>query len=226
MIANHDAVSVIIRSKNEERWIGHSIQSVIDTFNDVEIIIVDNGSKDDTLFITKNFIEDPNFKNKKGSYADIKIYNLEDYTPGKSINFGVTKCKNNIVMILSAHCVIQKFEKILFERLKKFKCLFGKQIPIWNGKKISKRYIWSHFIDDEKINMFSKLENRYFFHNAASLFEKSLLLDNPFNENLTGKEDRYWINEFVENKNEYLYTPLFEVHHHYTTQGNTWKGLA
>ena len=56
MIANHDAVSVIIRSKNEERWIGHSIQSVIDTFNDVEIIIVDNGSKDDTLFITKNFI--------------------------------------------------------------------------------------------------------------------------------------------------------------------------
>ena len=49
MIANHDAVSVIIRSKNEERWIGHSIQSVIDTFNDVEIIIVDNGSKDDTL---------------------------------------------------------------------------------------------------------------------------------------------------------------------------------
>ena len=69
-------ISVIIRSKNEERWIGHSIQSVIDTFDNVEIIIIDNGSKDDTLFIVKNFIEDPSFKNKNGSYADIKIFNM------------------------------------------------------------------------------------------------------------------------------------------------------
>jgi len=29
------------------------------------------------MFIVKNFVEDPNFKNKNGSYADIKIYNQE-----------------------------------------------------------------------------------------------------------------------------------------------------
>ena len=226
MINNKNPLSVIIRSKNEERWIGHTIQSVIDTFSNVEIILIDNGSTDDTLFIVKNFIEDPNFEIKKGSYADIKIFNLKDYTPGKSINYGVTKCKNDIIMILSAHCVIQKFDKKIFDRLEKFKCLFGKQVPIWNGKKISKRYIWSHFIDDEKVNIFSELENRYFFHNAASMFNKSLLLKYPFNENLTGKEDRYWINKYVKNNNDFLYTPFFEVHHHYTLNGNTWKGLA
>ncbi len=226
MIKNNEAISVIIRSKNEERWIGHSIQSVIDTFQNVEIIIVDNGSIDETLLITKNFIEDPNFINKNGSYADIKIFNLESYTPGKSINYGISKCKNENIMLLSAHCIIQKFENIIFDKLDKYKCIFGKQIPIWNGKKISKRYIWSHFIDDEKINMFSNLENRYFFHNAASLFKKDILLKFPFNENLTGKEDRYWINSFIKNKFNFLYCPLFSVHHHYTPNGNTWKGLA
>lgn len=219
-------ISVIIRSKNEERWIGHSIQSVIDTFDNVEIIIIDNGSKDDSLFIVKNFIEDPTFKNKNGSYADIKIFNMNDYTPGKSLNLGISKSKNDNIMILSAHCVIKKFEIDLINKVEEYKCVFGKQIPIWNGKKISRRYIWSHFIDEEKINMFSDLENRYFFHNAASLFKKDILQKFPFNENLTGKEDRYWINSFIENKNNFLYSPLFTVYHHYTPNGNTWKGLA
>ena len=35
-------VSVIIRTKNEERWIGHTIQSVIDQLEKPEIIVIDN----------------------------------------------------------------------------------------------------------------------------------------------------------------------------------------
>ena len=35
-------LSVIIRAKNEERWIGHTIQSVLDFFPGSEIIIIDN----------------------------------------------------------------------------------------------------------------------------------------------------------------------------------------
>ena len=38
-----DNLSVLIRCRNEERWIGHSIQSVIDTFENPEIVVVDNG---------------------------------------------------------------------------------------------------------------------------------------------------------------------------------------
>ena len=50
--------------------------------------------------------------------------------------------------------------------------IFGNQNPIWNGKKINKRYIWSHFVETEEENMFSKMEDRYFFHNAVSFFRK------------------------------------------------------
>ena len=60
-------ISVIIRCKNEERWIGHCIQSVIESLNKPEIIIIDNKSKDETLSIIKSFKEDPNLKNNKKS---------------------------------------------------------------------------------------------------------------------------------------------------------------
>ncbi len=49
-------ISVIIRCKNEERWIGHSIQSIIDFFDDdSEIIIVDNNSNDKSKHIISLF---------------------------------------------------------------------------------------------------------------------------------------------------------------------------
>ena len=41
--------SVVIRNRNEERYIGHCIQSVVDFLgDDVQIIIVDNESTDES----------------------------------------------------------------------------------------------------------------------------------------------------------------------------------
>ena len=49
-------VSVIIRNKNEERWIGHAIQSVVDFIDNPEIIIVDNNSTDNSKRIVSTLI--------------------------------------------------------------------------------------------------------------------------------------------------------------------------
>lgn len=220
--------SVIIRNRNEEAWIGHCIQSIIENFEDPEIIIIDNNSKDKSLEIAKTFKKNKNFKDKKNNnYAEIKIFNINDYTPGKSLNYGVSKCKNKNIMIISAHCVINKINiDDVIKNLKKYKAIFGKQDPVMRGKKISKRYIWSHFVNEKIENMFSNQENRFFFHNAASIFKKSTLKKIPFDEELSGKEDRFWIKEIVKSKFKYLYDPGFSVYHHYTSNGATWKGLS
>ncbi len=47
-----------------------------------------------------------------------------------------------------------------------------------------------------------------------------------FDEELVGKEDRYWAKIIVEKKLKYLYEPTHVVEHHYTENGNTWKGLG
>lgn len=221
-------ISVIIRCRNEARWIGHCIQSVLDLLNKPEIIIIDNKSTDETLQIVKSFKEDPNLKDKKNrKYTKINILTIADYSPGRSINLGVKNASSPIILVISAHCVLKKVDiNKHIKDLKKYKCIFGNQIPVWKGKKITKRYIWSHFGKKEKENMYSDQESRYFLHNAIAIYDKNFLLKNKFDEHLTSKEDRYWANSIVSKKYKYLYDPQLEVEHHYTEAGNTWKGIG
>jgi rhamnosyltransferase len=221
-------ISVIIRCRNEEHWIGHCIQSVIEFLNKPEIIIVDNKSTDETIPIVKSFVEDPKLKNINFSkYTKIKILQIDNYSPGRSINLGIKHASNSHILVVSAHCVIKKINLSKhINDLKKYKCIFGNQIPIWKGKKITKRYIWSHFKDKEVENMYSEQEQRYFMHNALAMYDKNFLLKNKFDENLTTKEDRYWINSIVKKKFKFLYDPSLEAEHHYTEAGNTWKGIG
>ena len=48
--------------------------------------------------------------------------------------------------------------------------------------------------------MYSEMEERYFFHNAIAIYKTNTLKKNPFDEYLTAKEDRYWINNQVNKK--------------------------
>ena len=77
-------VSVIIRTKNEEKQIGYCIQSVTDFIGKPEIVIVDNESTDNTIPIINRF-----------EYNDIEKIRISknDYTPGKALNLGVKNCK-------------------------------------------------------------------------------------------------------------------------------------
>ena len=48
-------VSVIIRNRNEEQYIGFAIQSVLDHFKNPEVIVVDNNSTDSSLEVVSMF---------------------------------------------------------------------------------------------------------------------------------------------------------------------------
>ena len=75
-----DNISVIIRNRNEERYIGYAIQSVLDTFNKPEIIVVDNNSTDNSMGIVNMFKRDKLLKSDNNKYTEIKIYNIDSYT--------------------------------------------------------------------------------------------------------------------------------------------------
>ena len=129
-------VSVIIRNRNEEEFIGFALQSVCDFLPKAEVIIVDNNSTDDSMEVVKLF----------NTRLNIRTYNIEDYTPGKALNFAAERASNETLLILSAHAQITKLDmKYVQLKLKENVAVFGNQIPIFRGKKITKRYIWSHF---------------------------------------------------------------------------------
>ena len=126
---NNSKISIIIRTREEERHIGYAIQSCIDNFDNPEIIVIDDNSEDQTLKIVSLFDK-----------HDIKVYNIEKkYSPGYSINLGVSKCSNELILVLSAHCQIIKMDLGKVRTyLHKYKAVFGNQTPIYHGKKITK----------------------------------------------------------------------------------------
>ena len=70
--------SVILRNRNEERYIGYCIQSLVDFLgDDVEIVLVDNESTDDSIRIVNTF-----------DYLNIKKVNIikNNYSPGRALN--------------------------------------------------------------------------------------------------------------------------------------------
>lgn len=213
-----DNISVIIRCRNEEEHIGFAIQSVIDHFKDPEIIIVDNNSTDDSMKVVSLF-----------DRYNIKEYSVKDnYTPGKALNFGVKQSNSDIILVLSAHSQITTLNiEMLNQWFRQGHiAVFGNQTPIYKGKRITKRYIWSHFTNDIEKNLYSDIENRYFLHNAFCFYNRKFLLENPFNENLSSKEDRYWAKDIVDKGYTYLYDSNQKCNHFYTTNGATWKGIG
>ena len=211
-----DNISVIIRCKNEERWVGHSIQSAVNFFEKPEIIVIDDNSTDDSRRIISTF-----------DYLDIKFFNIDNYTPGKALNIGIKNSSNDMILILSAHCVLKNIDvKKIDDLLKENVAVWGKQIPIWNGKKVSRRYMWSNFKEEDKVNYYSKEEDRPFLHNALCFYKKETLLKYPFDEHWSSKEDRYWAIEMITEGYNIYYDSSLICEHHYTDNGSTWKGVG
>ena len=88
---HNPAVSVIIPAYNAVRYLGEAIESVLDqTFQDLEILVVDDGSIDDTLRIARHY------ENK------IKIYSLANRGPSAARNVGINQANGEFLAFLDA----------------------------------------------------------------------------------------------------------------------------
>lgn len=103
--------SVILPTHNSELGIEESITSIINqthNFNtNIEIIIVDNNSKDNTPVICKKYVEE---------YADnIRYFQLDCVDISKSINLGIKNSLGNFITFLQPHDYYSKdaFKNVL-----------------------------------------------------------------------------------------------------------------
>ena len=114
---------IIIRTKNEDRWIKPLIRSLeIQSYQNFKILVIDNLSKDRTIDILKE---------KKIEHIKIK-----KFLPGKAINMGINYFKKSkYIVCLSAHCLPEdkNWLKNLIKPLKNPKtvAVYGKQIPMF-----------------------------------------------------------------------------------------------
>lgn len=194
-------ISIIIRTKNEEQWIAHCLKMVYSqTITDIEVIIVDNMSTDNTMLIAQEF--------------PVKTIQIEKYLPGELINSGIRVSTGEYIVCLSDHC-IPKHERWLEKLLQNFDKndpwiagVYGRQIPFKYSSAVDKRDLLITFGLDKRIQ-----KKDAFFHNANSMIPRYVWDQIPFDENVTNIEDRVWGQEVIKNGYKLIYEPEAEVFH-------------
>ena len=194
-------VSIIIRTKNEERWIGPCLKSVFEQdFRDFEVVVVDNQSTDGTLVKLKQF--------------QVKVVTINSYRPGAAINTGIRASSGEIIVILSGHC-IPASTNWLRQLVSNFDeddvaGVYGRQLPMVFSSDQTKRDLLITFGLDRRVHVKDSL-----FHNANSAIRRDVWELYPFDEVVTNIEDRVWANKILEAGYNTVYDPEAGVYHHH-----------
>jgi glycosyltransferase involved in cell wall biosynthesis len=200
---NKIKASIIIRTKNEERWIDICLKKVFEQTGLIfEVIIIDNNSTDSTI--------------KKAKEYPVRIFKIKKFFPGKALNLGCSKAKGEYLVFLSAHCIPEnkKWLKKLIANLrnKKVAGVYGRQKPLSYSSSFDKRDLINLFGKDKKIQVKDS-----FFHNANSAISRKIWKKIKFNEKTPHIEDRIWGHEIIKKGFKIIYDPNASVFH--------WHGI-
>ena len=212
-------VSIVIRTKNEEQWIGHCLRQIQkQTFKDYEVILVDNNSNDFTV------------EKAKAIMPDLTLCSLEQFKPGKALNLGIRHAQGEYIVCLSAHCIpVDEYWLeslyIEIEKDEKVAGVYGRQLPMDQTHDIDRRDMYITFGLDKRVQYKDP-----FFHNANSILKKSLWEKVPFDEEEENIEDRIWGQEMINRGYTLLYTPEAMVYHmhgiHQTNKNGRYKNIT
>lgn len=93
-------VSIIIAARNEKESISETIKSILkQSYQNYELIIVDDHSEDNTAEIVRTFTE---------KYSNIYLYSLPDNLYGKknALRYAVSKSASQLLFFTDADCII------------------------------------------------------------------------------------------------------------------------
>jgi rhamnosyltransferase len=197
-------VSIVIRTKNEEEWLGRVLAKFQkQTYFPLEIIIVDSGSTDKTLEIIDQY---PNIK-----LIEIKP---EEFSYSYALNMGIKNAKGKYIGIFSGHSLPlnKKMIENAVEMLGKnsnLAAVTGYYFPLPDDSivNIVRSYIgYLHKPENER--------NCKSMTNTNSLIRRDLWSDYSFDESLLdGCEDYDWACEMISRGYDVVKSKKFTVRH-------------
>lgn len=193
--------SVIIRAFNEEKHIGRLLEGIRQqTLPNVEVILVDSGSKDATVSIAQRY------------GAKVVQIGPEEFTFGRSLNYGIQAASAPILVFASAH-VYPVYPDWLQHMLAPFAdpqiaLVYGKQRG-GGATKFSEHQIFSAWYPETT----QTYQDTPFCNNANAAVRRDLALERPYNETLPGLEDLDWGRWAMQAGHKIHYSPEAEIIH-------------
>jgi glycosyltransferase involved in cell wall biosynthesis len=194
-------VSIVIRCCNEQEHIGRLLTGIFkQSISDVEVIVIDSGSTDQTISIASRF--------------PVYIHEIRpnDFSFGSAINLGCSVANGDFMVLASAH--VYPVYKDWLERLitpfssSKIALVYGKQRGS-ETTKYSEHKIFKKWFPDES----NFLQDHPFCNNANAAIRRSLWKKLPYDETLTGLEDIDWAKRVMQLGYKIVYEADAEVVH-------------
>ncbi len=194
-------ISIIIRTKNEERWIGSCLEMISrQSRQDFEVVLVDNNSTDRTV--------------DKALQYGAKLVTIDQFMPGEAINRGIKASTGDLIVVLSGHCipVDEHWLQNLVSELddEEVGGIYGRQEPLAFTPDLDKRDLLISFGLDRREQFKDS-----FFHNANSAFRRSMWDRFPFDATVTNIEDRIWAHTVQSAGFKIVYEPSASVYHYH-----------
>ncbi|MFT4758997.1 MAG: rhamnosyltransferase [Saprospiraceae bacterium] len=203
-------ISIIIRCLNEGKHIGRLLEGIQkQTHQDVEIIVVDSGSRDETLTVARQF--------------PTKIVQIkpEDFSFGYAINVGCAAATGDLLLFASAHVypvhtdwlelMAQPFEN------KEIALVYGKQKGDHRNKYSEHQVFAKWFPEQSNAN-----QKHPFCNNANCAIRRELWAQYPYDETLTGLEDLAWAKNILVQNYRIAYQAEATIIH---VHEETWKNV-
>lgn len=220
-------VSVCIITYNSSKYILEALESVYNqTYQNIELIVSDDGSKDDTVKIVEKWL-----RNKSARFVEAKILTVEHNTgTTKNCNRALRACKGELMKSFAGDDVlfpdaIEKYVSFLKDR-PEVKWVFAKAIRY--NEKISDEYIMQGGLNYDKIKpitrksqkeQFRRLVLSNFLWYPTHFFRKSLLDSiGGYDENFGIYEDYPRNLKLYGNGEQCFFLDEYTVGYRYTNQ--------
>lgn len=206
---NEKKVSIIIPAYNVEKYISVGIKSALDqTYKNIEVIVVDDGSSDGTF----------NIMNKYANIdSRVKIYKKTNGGVSSARNLAMEKATGDYFMFLDSddwleNNAVEDLLKLQQENLNKLvtvECYYAKYVD--NECLREQQGINNDSISLSKEDSLISIDKEYRLRSSCfKLFKTSIVIDKKiqFNEKVSYGEDGLFVFEYLHYTNGIIYVPV------------------
>ncbi len=196
----NELVSIIVPVYNAEKYLGKCIESIINqTYKNIEAIFVNDGSKDDSLSICKNYAN----QDKR-----IKILDIPNGGVSNARNVGIENAQGEYVQFIDSDDYIdlnmteRLMSTMLVDNVDLVVCGYNTIIKGEKRENQSKIKYSSKKLIDEDIDITNLFETSFFNSPCNKLYKKKLIT-NRFREDFKIGEDLLFNLDYINNVNRF-----------------------